>query len=220
MTIGSNYSSYTTSMVSSNVQKSAPDFQAMAQDILNSLDTDGNGSIDATEFTSALQSGSSQDVTSTASSIFSQLDSDGSGTMSTDELMAALQASRPEGSQKGQGMGSMPPPPPPPPSDSSTSDSSSQTDVSQIFSALDTNQDGVISQDELAALFQSSGTTGSSNSSSSTASSTTTAQSNNTNTTDSEAFTKMRNQMLQQILSHYGANAASSDSTSTLSVSA
>ena len=209
MTVSSNYSSYASynaSTMSSGVQRGKPDFEAMAQEMLSSMDTDGNGSIDSGEFTSALQSGSGEDVSATANDIFSQLDANSDGSMSTEEFMSALKASRPQPPQ-GE-MGSMPPPPPPP-SDSSMS--SSESDSSKLFSSLDTNQDGVISQDELSALFgqssdqseTSAGTSGS-----------------NAASKNGEAFNDMRTKMLQQILSYYGSGSTTTDTTSSLSISA
>lgn len=208
MTVSSNYSSYasysSSSAASSNVQRSKPDFEAMAQEMIASMDTDGNGSINSTEFTAALQSGSDKDISATANDIFLQLDSDSSGSMSTEEFMTALKASHPQPVQEGE-MGSMPPPPP---SDSSAS--SLESGASDIFSSLDTNQDGVITQDELMALFKQSSKQ---SETSANASKTDAASSNG------DAFNNMRTKMLQQILSYYGSG-SNTDTSSTLSLSA
>lgn len=204
MTVNSNYSSYASynASTSSNVQRSKPDFEAIAQQMLSSMDTDGNGSINSDEFTAALQSGSKEDVSSTAKEIFSKLDSDSDGSMSTEEFMAALKASRPQPPQGD--MGSMPPPPPPSQSDSSMS--SSQSDSSQSYSSLDTNQDGVISQEELMAQFGQSPTA-------SDASGASTASKNDNGLND------IRTKMLQQIVSYYGSG-SSTNTASLLSLSA
>ncbi|MCK9371821.1 MAG: EF-hand domain-containing protein [Sulfuricurvum sp.] len=224
MTVSSNYSAYSsnsTSGVSSASQKGKPDFEKMAQELLNSLDTDKSGSIDKAEFSAAAQalassSSSSTTDSSSANDIFSTLDTDSSGSMSTEEFVTALKNMKPPEHAQGEREGGMPPPPPggmpppPPPSESSSSESESAT---EIFSALDTNQDGTISSEEFMALFEEK-------SSESTTASTETTATASTETETDDAFKTMRNDMLQKILSYYGSNASSSNSTSLLSISA
>lgn len=196
------------------------------------MDTDGNGTVDSAEFSAAAQalasnsnssSGSSSSSSTSATDIFTKLDSNGDGGLSTDEFMAALKNSKP---QKAQGEdGGMPPPPPggmpPPPSDSSSStDSTDSESIDKIFSALDTNQDGSVSADELAALFEKKSTDSSSTSSQTSTSASAQTSASTTETTTEDAFKNMRNDMLQRILSYYGSNASASNSTSLLSVSA
>lgn len=197
------------------------------------MDTDGNGTVDSAEFSAAAQALASNSNSSSSSSssnstsvtdIFNKLDSNGDGGLSTDEFMAALKNSKP---QKGQGGdGGMPPPPPggmppPPPSDSSAStDSTDSNSIDKIFSALDTNQDGTVSADELAALFDKKSTDSSSTSSQTSTSSSAQTSASTTEATTQDAFKNMRNDMLQRILSYYGSNASASNSTSLLSVSA
>lgn len=226
MTVNSNYSaysSYSSSGVSSSQKTSKPSFEDMAQQMLSSMDTDGNGTVDSAEFSAvaqALASNSNSSSSSSSSSstsvtdIFTKLDSNGDGGLSTDEFMAALKNSKP---QKAQGEdGGMPPPP----SDSSSStDSTDSQSIDKIFSALDTNQDGSISADELAALFEKKSDSSSTSSQTSTSASAQTSAST-TETTTEDAFKNMRNDMLQKILSYYGSNASASNTTSLLSVSA
>jgi Ca2+-binding EF-hand superfamily protein len=115
--------------------------------------------------------------------------------------------------------------PPPPPGGSSESSS-----LSEVFSTLDTNQDGTVSADELMALFQdseetsSSSTSSSSNAASTSASSTATSSISTSSTSASETDTiakQLSQNLLKQILSSYGSNGSgSSDAQSLLSLSA
>lgn len=209
MTVSSNYSSYASygsSATASTGQKTKPNFEEMAKELLSSIDSDGSGTVDLNEFTTAMQSSSSdstestQNISSQISDIFSKIDSNSDGAMSSEEFLAALEASKPQKpGGKDEMMGQMPPPPPPPPP--SSSDESSSSSLSDVFSSLDTNKDGTISQDELLALLENSQTEEESTS------------------TQSKNGTKMKDMMLQSILSHYSSNATSSSSSS-LSLSA
>ncbi|MCX6076517.1 MAG: EF-hand domain-containing protein [Campylobacterales bacterium] len=230
MTINTNtnaYSSYSSSGVSSSSKREKPNFEDMAQQLISALDTNSNGSIDKAEFTAAAQalasnSGSSASDSSTkAADAFSKLDTNSDGSMSSEELIAALKDMKPPEPPQGKAGGM---PPPPPPSDSSSSsDSSTTSSLSEIFSTLDTNKDGAISQDELMALFKDS--KDKSNSSTSTSSDATSASSTSTaSTSASEADTiakRLSQNLLKQILSSYGSNGSiGSDTKSLLSLSA
>ncbi len=223
MTVSSNYSAYSSnssSGVSSASQKGKPDFEKMAQELLRKLDTDKSGSIDKAEFSAAAQalassSSSSTTNSSSATDIFSTLDTDSNGSMSTEELVASLKNMKPP-----EGKGDMPPPPgampPPPPSDSSsTSESSSSSD---IIDAMDTNQDGTVSIDELLAALGDS-KTDSSNKNNATASATDSSAASSTSQTEN-ASQKFSDIMLKNILSYYGNNTSTASSTSLLSISA
>lgn len=193
MTVSSNYSSYTSYSSSASslaAQKSKPDFETIAAEIMSSIDSDGSGSIDSNEFTTALQSDSGTDI-------FSRIDTDSNGSMSTEEFMAALEASKPEHPQRAKEMASMPPPPPPPSGGGNESDSDSR---SQTYSALDTNQDGTISLEELLSGAKEESTDSSS-------------------TSSEDKFSKLKTAMLESILSYYSSN-SSSNSTSSLNLSA
>ena len=65
-----------------------------SDELFSSLDADSDGSVSATELTSALQSGDSSTSTDTSAALLKVLDSDSSGGVSSDELKAALQAGR------------------------------------------------------------------------------------------------------------------------------
>lgn len=208
MTVGSSYSAYSSysSYSASSSQKAKPNFEDMAQQLLSSMDTDSNGLIDASEFSTAAQAlatDSSSSSTSSTSDIFDLIDTNSDGNMSSEELMSALKNMKPPELPQGNGQeeGGMPPPPPPPPSDDSSSDSSS---IDDIFSSLDTNQDGTISADEFKALFTDS-----------------TDETDSTSSdTQTQTPTKLSNDLLQKIMSYYGSDASNTNSTSLLSVSA
>lgn len=213
MTVNSNssaYSSYSSSGVSSSSQRVKPDFEKMAQELLTSMDTDNNGSIDKTEFSTAVQAlDSSSSSSKSANDIFNTLDANSDGSMSSEELMTALKNTKPPEPPQGKGQhqeGGMPPPPPPNDSSSSSSGSSS---LSKIFSSLDTNKDGTISADELMALFNDS----KSKSGDTTSTSATSASQTDTSTN------QLSKNLLKQILASYGNN-TSTNATSQLSLSA
>lgn len=189
MTVSSNYSSSYSASTMQSVGK-RPSFEDMAQELLSSLDSDSDGSVSLDEFSVAMSSSSSGSDTS-ASSIFSLIDSGGDGSISTEELTAALEASRPKPPEGA---------PPPPPPQSGDSDESSK--LSEIFSALDTNQDGSISQDELMALFEQDD-----------------SQSSDEQSAGAQkSASNQANAMLERLISYYSANSlASTDSSLSLS---
>lgn len=200
MTVNSNYnaySSYGSSIVNtSSMQRGKPNFEEMANELLASMDSDGNGTIDKAEFSAAAQSMASQsDDTSELDDIFASLDTDSDGSMSSEELISALKNMKPhEG---------MPPPPPggmppPPPSDEGTS--SQESESSEVFAALDTNEDGVISAEEFQALFEDD-------------------SSSEADETNSDKLENMKKDFFNKMLSYYS-NGASTNTTSLLSVSA
>ncbi|WP_055037025.1 EF-hand domain-containing protein [Blastochloris viridis] len=96
--------------------------------LFSSIDSDGDGSLSADEFSTFVQSlgGSAED----ASELYSSIDSDGDGAVSEEELASAL-----------------PPPPPPLAEDAAGS----------IVSALDSDGDGALSKSELEAFATSVG---------------------------------------------------------------
>jgi len=197
MTVNSNYSAYSSygsSSVTSSVERGKPNFEEMANELLTSMDSDSNGSIDKAEFIAAAQSETSQSDDSTSlNDIFSLLDTDSSGSMSSEELISALKNMKPEGA-----------PPPPPPPQSRENESSEDSTSNEIFAALDTNEDGVISADEFEALFAD-------DSSKTTASDEETTKDN---------FDSMKNDIMKKVLSYYSNSISTTNSESLLSVSA
>lgn len=107
--------------------------------LIGSLDSDKNGSLSATEFSSfssqfdygsgstllAAQEQASAMQQQFAQNLYSSLDSDSSGGISADELTSAL-----------------------------TSAGQSSTDASSLFSSLDSDEDGSISEDELSSALK------------------------------------------------------------------
>lgn len=91
------------------------------------MDTDGDGNVSLDEFVSARPSDVSEDQ---ATNLFNSFDSEGAGSLTTEQLSEAMANNRPGGPRGGAGA---------PPSDD---------DLSDIFASLDTDGDGVISEDE------------------------------------------------------------------------
>ncbi|MFA0994502.1 MULTISPECIES: EF-hand domain-containing protein [Pseudomonas syringae group] len=106
----------------------------VADDLLNSLDSDGDGAISSAELSAGLTSAGSS---ASSSEVFDALDTNKDGTVSLDELTASLQAQQP--------------PAGPPPAQMSTSGS---TDSAALFSALDSDSDNSISASELSAALK------------------------------------------------------------------
>jgi Ca2+-binding EF-hand superfamily protein len=152
----SNYTSYTgTSSATAGSARS----QQFQKELLGKLDANSDGAVDQDELSSALSQKSDDGLLVSLSKNFADLDSDGSGSLSSEEMAAMA---------------------PPPPRDQAPNteladaliravdsdgdgaisseelsngltSAGSSADSSQIFSALDKNEDGTISQDELAA---------------------------------------------------------------------
>ena len=99
-------------------------------EMFSKMDADGDGALSEEEFTAARPSDVTADM---AANLYSSFDTDSSGSLTESEYTTAAN--------------DMPPPPP----SSAGSGSSSSSDSSASFSALDTNQDGTISAEELAA---------------------------------------------------------------------
>lgn len=196
MTVNSNYnaySSYGSSSVNASMPRGKPNFEEMANELLSSMDSDANGSIDKAEFSAAVSASQSEDSAS-SDDIFSLLDTDGSGSMSSEELISALKNMKPEGAP--------PPPPPPPPKEESTSSQDSSS--SEIFAALDTNEDGVVSADELQALFADN----------------TSSETDDSSKSEENMLANMKKNLFDKVLSYYSNSISTTNTTSLLSTSA
>ncbi|EPJ84498.1 EF-hand domain-containing protein [Pseudomonas sp. CFII68] len=157
-------SSYSTYTSTSSTTTSSARSQQFQKELLSKLDSDGDGSVNQEELSSALSQKSDDGILVSLSDNFSDLDSDDSGDLSSEEMAAMAP----------------PPPPPPPPRDQAPNteladallsaldadgdgvvnsdelsnglaSTGSDADSQQVFSALDKNEDGTVSLDELAA---------------------------------------------------------------------
>lgn len=153
--ISSSYSSYT----SSSSLTSSTNSKKFQEELLAKLDTDGDGSINKDELSSALSSDKKDGITVSLSEAFSSLDSNDDDSLDADELAALT------------------PPPPPPATDiaedllgsldtdgdgsinsdeltTGLTNAGSTADSTKVFDALDTNEDGTVSLEELTASLQ------------------------------------------------------------------
>ncbi|MCF9004326.1 XopAW family type III secretion system calcium-binding effector [Pseudomonas syringae] len=108
-----------------------------AEDLLGSLDSDGDGAISSDELTTGLSNAGS---TANSNQVFDALDTDEDGTVSLEELVAGMQPQQPPAGMS--------------PAQVSTSGS---TDSASLFSTLDS--DDSISASELSAALKQSDTT-------------------------------------------------------------
>lgn len=116
--------------------------------LLSRMDSDGDGAVSESEFTSAISSLGETLDESEISALFDSLDLNGDGAIDDSEASTAL------GSQ----MGAAPPPPTSAEesedvtsTDATDTETSSATGGSESYDPLDTNQDGVVSAEERAA---------------------------------------------------------------------
>lgn len=211
MTVNSNYNAYSyygSSSVNASPPRGKPNFEEMANEVLTSMDSDGNGSIDKAEFSAAAQSMASQsDDNSKLDDIFASLDTDSDGSMSSEELISALKNMKPHEGMPPPPPGGMPPPPPP----NSESASSQESQSSEVFAALDINEDGVISAEEFQALFEDDSSNEVDDSSQTSASA---------DEADKDKLENMKKDLFNKILSYYSNSISTTDTTSLLSVSA
>ena len=101
-------------------------------EMYDKMDADGDGSVTQEEFVAARPDDVTEEM---AANLYNSFDTYTSGSLSESEFETAMKQA--------------PPPPPPPPGGGGGMGSS--TEESQTFSELDTNQDGVVSAEELAA---------------------------------------------------------------------
>jgi Ca2+-binding EF-hand superfamily protein len=101
--------------------------QMSSSDIYSSMDSDGDGSVTQTEFVSARPDGMSEDD---AEALYATIDTENAGSITEEQFTESLESA-------GAPMG-------PPPSGSAESDE-------ETYDALDTNQDGVVSEAEFLA---------------------------------------------------------------------
>ena len=100
-------------------------------EMYDKMDADGDGAVTQEEFVAARPDDVTEEM---AANLYNSFDTDTSGSLTESEFETAMNQA---------------PPPPPPPGGGGGMGSS--TEDSQTFSELDTNQDGVVSAEELAA---------------------------------------------------------------------
>lgn len=134
---------------------------AAQQKLFSRIDSDGDGSVTKTELTSHFSSASmstllSAQETSQADMVdklMGAADADGDGALTSEEFAAAAPKRGPGGAGGPPPGG--PPPGGPPPGGGAGKTEESSSSASQLLSALDTDGDGVLSAEELAAAFGS-----------------------------------------------------------------
>lgn len=138
---------FSTAALSGTACRGSRDPQAMQEKLFNKLDVNGDGGIDETElgqfldFASSASGGTSQTDSAT---LLKSLDSDGNGSVSKTELADGakslfdqLRSQLMSSSSESQGVQRPEPP-----------------DAKEMFSKMDSNTDGSISEDELGAFMQ------------------------------------------------------------------
>lgn len=133
------------SLLSSQEKPSASD---IVSSLIGSADADGDGSLSADELSSAISSAGGSVDTETLSSAIAKIDSSGDGVLSADELTSAIE----------DRMASRGPPPGPPPGGAPPGGAADASEVaSSLIDSADTNGDGFLSADEIAASISDAG---------------------------------------------------------------
>lgn len=134
-----------------------PDPSEFLQKMFARLDGDGDGKVTRDEFTTAMEkrlgaNASASGDAPDAASVFQKLDSDGDGGINLSEFKTAMETMRASRGGGGGPQGAGGPPPPPP--SGGGEESSASEDAQQVFDAMDTNKDGMVSSDELLAALK------------------------------------------------------------------
>lgn len=131
----------------------------VAGSVMSAGDTDGDGLLTSGEISTALAANAPDEVKGQgledkmASDIVAALDSDGDGSLSSAEISSAISTA-----SSNQSTRAMRGPPPGPPPSGGTESASGSSSASGVFDSLDTNEDGIVSADELAAADSGDGT--------------------------------------------------------------
>jgi len=196
------------------------------------IDTDGSGTVDATElqnmFTNmASKSGDTSGTSSTpdASKLIKEFDADGDGSLNQDEMGKAMQSLTPPTNtmdfarHHSHGAGKA--------SGSNASADSSQQTMQDLLSAVDTNQDGTIDKSELDKFKQIATeeadsltkTDSAASSTSSSSSSTSSDSSSSSSSSESTSRQTSMEELARMVIQRYASMAATT-TQSTLSVAA
>lgn len=126
-----------------SMQMEAPSASDVASDLIDSLDTDGDGEVSAEEITAAFSSAGRD--TSGISDAIGEIDTDANGALSADELTTAISSDMQAHGPKGPPPGGPPPGGPPPGGMGPSTDDA----ASSIMSAFDSDGDPSLSLDEI-----------------------------------------------------------------------
>lgn len=126
-----------------SMQMEAPAASDVASDLIDALDTDGDGEVSAEEIAAAFSSAGLDD--SGVSDALGEIDTDANGALSADELATAISSDMDAHGPKGPPPGGPPPDGPPPGGGGMSADET----ASSILDAFDTDEDSGLSIDEI-----------------------------------------------------------------------
>ena len=122
-----------------SMQTEAPSASDVASDLIDALDTDGDGEVSAEEISAAFSSAGLDD--SNVASALSEIDTDANGALSADELTTAISSDMEAHGPKGPSSGGPPP--------GGGGGMSADETASSILDAFDTDDDDSLSMDEI-----------------------------------------------------------------------
>jgi Ca2+-binding EF-hand superfamily protein len=125
-----------------SMQMEAPEASDIASDLIDALDTNGDGEVSAEEIAAAFSSAGLDD--SGVSDALGAIDTDANGALSADELTTAIASDMEARGPKGPPPGGPPPGGPPPGSGMSADEA-----ASSILDELDTDENSGLSIDEI-----------------------------------------------------------------------
>lgn len=127
-----------------SMQMEAPEASDIASNLIDALDTDGDGEVSAEEISAAFTSAGLDD--SNVASALGEIDTDANGALSADELTTAIASDMEAHGPKGPPPGGPPPGGPPP---GGGGGMSADETASSILDAFDTDDDSSLSMDEI-----------------------------------------------------------------------
>ncbi len=136
---------YSAMMMQGMQHKAPPNAEQIAEDLLSSADTDGNGSISKAEFSAAFGSDNDTD-SSTVSGLFAEMDADGNEEVSVDEASNAISNLLQQLQEQRFSNTNMPPPPP----------SEGMPNAEDLMASADSDEDGGLTVDEFSSALRKS----------------------------------------------------------------